>query len=91
MLWSPLTNELERRGCKLAHLFALALLALPLGGCDTLSSFWNKDEPALDEPAEKLYNEGLYNLNAKGDVKKPPPSGLRSTASTPIPNGRASR
>jgi outer membrane protein assembly factor BamD len=70
---SPLTsNELERRGCKLAHLFALALLALPLGGCDSLgsiTSFWNKEEPVLDEPADKLYNEGLYLLNTKGDVK----------------------
>jgi outer membrane protein assembly factor BamD len=70
MPWSSLTsNELERRGCKLARLFALTLLAAPLGGCDTLSGFWNKEEPQLEEPADKLYNEGLYLLNSKGDVK----------------------
>ena len=73
MPWSSLTStELGRRGCRLAPLFALALLALPLAGCDSLgsiTSFWSKDEPALDEPAEKLYNEGLYNLNEKGDLK----------------------
>src|ERR1700748_2160718 len=73
MLWSVLTStELGRRGCRLAPLFALALLTLPLAGCDSLgsiTSFWNTDEPVLDEPAEKLYNEGLYNLNEKGDLK----------------------
>jgi outer membrane protein assembly factor BamD len=70
MPWSPNTSEeFERRRRKLAQLFALAFLAAPLGGCDTLSSFWNKDEPQLDEPADKLYNEGLYLLNAKGDIK----------------------
>ena len=73
MPWSSLTStELGRRGCRLAPLFALALLALPLAGCNSLgsiTSFWSKDEPALDEPAEKLYNEGLYNLNEKGDLK----------------------
>ena len=73
MPWPLLTsNELGRRLCRLAPLFALALLTLPLAGCDSLgsiTSFWSKDEPALDEPAEKLYNEGLYNLNEKGDLK----------------------
>jgi outer membrane protein assembly factor BamD len=54
---------------RFAPLVALALLVLPLGGCDTLAGFWNKDEPQLEEPADKLYNEGLYLLNAKGDLK----------------------
>jgi outer membrane protein assembly factor BamD len=70
MLWSPLTSQKsERRERKLVQLFALTLLAAPLGGCDTLSSFWNKDEPQLEEPADKLYNEGLFLMNSKGDVK----------------------
>jgi outer membrane protein assembly factor BamD len=54
-----------------ARLCVVALSA-PLGGCDTLSSFnfWSKDEePQLEEPADKLYNEGLYLLNAKNDIK----------------------
>src|SRR4051794_16343077 len=32
-------------------------------------AWWNKDEPALDEPADKLYNEGLFLLNDKKDTK----------------------
>ena len=41
---------------------ALALVALALGAC----SLFDKDAPiAPDEPADKLYNEGLYLLNTK--------------------------
>ena len=73
MLWSSVTSSgFDRRWCKLAHLAALAFIAAPLGGCESLGSlaFWNKtDEPALEEPADKLYNEGLYLLNDKKDIK----------------------
>src|SRR5262245_29576593 len=70
MLWSELSSgESERRGPMVARLFALALLAVPLGGCDTLM-WWNKDEAVLDQPADRLYNEGLYLLNVKGDTKE---------------------
>jgi outer membrane protein assembly factor BamD len=70
MWWSPLTSRaFQRRECKLARFLALALLSAPLGGCDTIAGFWNKDEPQLDEPADKIYNEGLYLLNSKGDIK----------------------
>src|SRR5215472_9647592 len=45
---------------------ALALVALALGAC----SLFDKDAPvAPDEPADKLYNEGLYLLNSKKDPK----------------------
>ena len=41
-----------------------------LAGCDTLSGWFGpKDEPELDEAADKIYNEGLYLLNAKKDIK----------------------
>jgi outer membrane protein assembly factor BamD len=54
----------------LARVLAVALLAPALGGCDTLSSLWGpKDDPLLDDPADKLYNEGLYLLNEKKDIK----------------------
>jgi outer membrane protein assembly factor BamD len=54
----------------MARGLALALLAMSLGGCDTLSNLWGpKDDRAFDEPADKLYNEGLYLLNAKNDPK----------------------
>ena len=72
MAWLSVTsNGSDRRSRKLARLAALVLLAAPLGGCESLGSlaFWNKDEPALEEPADKLYNEGLYLLNDKKDIR----------------------
>src|ERR1700756_818550 len=51
---------------------ALILLALPLSGCGT-GALWDKflakDETFVDEPADKLYNEGLYLMNEKKDPK----------------------
>jgi outer membrane protein assembly factor BamD len=49
----------------------LALAAAPLGACSALDKlpWFNKDDPVLDEPADRLYNEGLYLLNEKRDVK----------------------
>jgi outer membrane protein assembly factor BamD len=61
---------LGRHAGKVARGLALALVAASLAGCDTLSSLWGpKDDRAFDEPADKLYNEGLYLLNAKNDAK----------------------
>ncbi len=51
---------------------ALILLAIPLCGCGT-GALWDKflakDETFVDEPADKLYNEGLYLMNEKKDAK----------------------
>jgi len=51
---------------------SLILLALPLSGCGT-GALWDKftakDETFVDEPADKLYNEGLYLMNVKKDDK----------------------
>src|SRR5580693_9771493 len=47
-------------------------LALPLSGCGTgalWDKFFAKDETFSDQPADKLYNEGLYLMNEKKDVK----------------------
>ena len=44
----------------------LLLLATMLGAC----SLFDKDAVAPDEPADKLYNEGLYLLNQKKDPKE---------------------
>jgi outer membrane protein assembly factor BamD len=52
------------------RLCALALLVPVLGGCDTLTSLWGPKEQQFDEPADKLYNEGLYFLNVKRDVRQ---------------------
>jgi len=47
-------------------MLALALLVIPLGAC---SLFGDKDVQAPDEPADKLYNEGVYLLNRKSEYK----------------------
>ncbi len=52
--------------------FGLMLLTVPLSGCGTgalWDKFMAKDETFVDEPADKLYNEGLYMLNKKSDRK----------------------
>ena len=49
----------------LARLAVPALVALALGAC----SLFDKDTIVPDEPADKLYNEGLYLLNDKKDPK----------------------
>src|SRR6476469_14468 len=62
----------------LARLLVLALLAAPLGACsslgiDSFSSLnpWaKKADVTIDEPAEKLYNEGVYLVNEKGEYKE---------------------
>jgi outer membrane protein assembly factor BamD len=47
-------------------LLGVVLIAATLGGC----SFFNKKDDVLpDQPADKLYNEGLFLLNEKKDAK----------------------
>ena len=59
----------RRSGCRLralAGLVALAFFAAPLIGC----SIFNKDDDRVpDDPADKLYNEGLFLLNNKQDYQ----------------------
>jgi len=52
---------------RLMRALAIALLGLSLGACSSL--FAAKDDTPPDEPADRLYNEGLYFLNAKQDPK----------------------
>jgi outer membrane protein assembly factor BamD len=66
----PASDGADRRNRLQMRALALALLAPMLSGCDTFSSwFGDKDEPVLDQPADKIYNEGLYLLNEKKDIK----------------------
>ena len=48
------------------------MLALPLAGCGT-GALWDKftakDDTFVEEPADKIYNEGLYLMNEKKDMK----------------------
>src|SRR5260370_39483064 len=57
---------LERSGRAFMRLVMLAPLAAPLPAC----RLFDKDTIAPDEPADKLYNEGLYLLNTKKDAKE---------------------
>jgi outer membrane protein assembly factor BamD len=64
-------NRLGRQLCLVA---GLILLAMPLGACaGDSSSLWDKmfskDETVPEEPADKLYNEGLFLMNDKKDPK----------------------
>jgi outer membrane protein assembly factor BamD len=50
----------------------LIALATPLSGCGTgalWDKFFAKDDTFVEEPADKLYNEGLYMMNQNGDPK----------------------
>jgi outer membrane protein assembly factor BamD len=52
---------------------SLLFVATSLGGCGGGESLWDKftqkEETFVEEPADKLYNEGLYLLNEKKDPK----------------------
>jgi outer membrane protein assembly factor BamD len=69
------TRELHRLSAgtrRLQIAFALIILALPLSGCGTgalWDKFFAKDDTFVDEPADKLYNEGLYLMNERHDPK----------------------
>jgi outer membrane protein assembly factor BamD len=61
-----------RIGRHLGFAAGLMVLATTLGGCGT-GAIWDKyfakDETFVEEPADKLYNEGLYLMNEKKDIK----------------------
>lgn len=65
-------SNLGRFGRRVRTGVALIVLAIPLSGCGTgalWDKFFAKDDTFKDEPADKLYNEGLYLLNQKKDMK----------------------
>jgi outer membrane protein assembly factor BamD len=62
-------SELGRR-TRIARALAIGLLAANLGACSSFDFFAKKDNTSPDEPADRLYNEGLYLLNAKKDPKE---------------------
>jgi outer membrane protein assembly factor BamD len=65
-----LTSNLSDRRRAWARLLMLGFLLVPLGACGSLSGlFGDKDVHVSDEPADKLYNEGLFLLNNKRDYR----------------------
>ena len=65
-------SDLTRLGRQLRLAAGLVALAIPLSGCGT-GSLWDKfmakDDTFVEEPADKLYNEGLYLMNQRKDPK----------------------
>jgi outer membrane protein assembly factor BamD len=55
----------ERSGRPFMRFALLVALSISIGAC----SMFDKDAILPDEPADKLYNEGLYLLNTKKDPK----------------------
>ncbi|WP_375414908.1 outer membrane protein assembly factor BamD [uncultured Bradyrhizobium sp.] len=67
-----MTLELRRLSQPLRLAPGLAALALCLSGCgagNILDKFASKDDTFKEEPADKLYNEGLYLMNQSKDPK----------------------
>jgi len=65
MEWRSVAISLGSGARLITRLAGAALVALSLGAC----SLFDKDTVIPDEPADKLYNEGLYLLNSKKDPK----------------------
>jgi outer membrane protein assembly factor BamD len=63
------SDEIQPRRARMRRFFiqaaALVMLSAALPAC----SLFNKDDVLPDQPADKLYNEGLYLLNDKKDPK----------------------
>jgi outer membrane protein assembly factor BamD len=57
------------RWSRVVRLLAVAAVAASLGACSSFDLFNKKDDTPPDEPADRLYNEGLYLLNQKKDAR----------------------
>jgi outer membrane protein assembly factor BamD len=69
---SPVSAGRSRVIRQLRLAIGLVVLAVPLSGCGTgalWDKFFAKDTTFVDEPADKLYNEGLYLMNNNHDPK----------------------
>jgi outer membrane protein assembly factor BamD len=69
-----LSSNLRRFALPLRLAAGLAVVAIPLSGCSSMNEAYdkvfNKDETFVEEPAEKLYNEGLFLMNDRHDPKQ---------------------
>src|SRR4051794_11345578 len=86
------TARLYRAGRSLRLAAGLIALAIPLSGCGT-GSLWDKftakDDTFNEEPADKLYNEGLFLMNQRKDNKAASKKFEEVDRSILIPTGRA--
>jgi outer membrane protein assembly factor BamD len=63
------SNNANRRAHWIARAVAVALITPALGGCESITSLWAPKDEQFDAPADQLYNEGLYLLNTKRDLR----------------------
>jgi len=64
------TTARSRDGVRARLIVLVPLLAL-LGGCSMWNSMFGDKDPILpDEPADRLYNQGVYLLNEKKDFRE---------------------
>jgi len=64
------TTARSRGGVRARLIVLVPLLAL-LGGCSMWNSMFGDKDPILpDEPADRLYNQGVYLLNEKKDFRE---------------------
>src|SRR4051794_15418118 len=85
-------SGLAGAGRSLRLALGLIGLAIPLSGCGT-GALWDKftakDDTFNEEPADKLYNEGLYLMNQRKDNKAASKKFEEVDRSILIPTGRA--
>lgn len=62
--------EKTARAGRFGRTAAMMLVALSLGACSSFDFFGKKDDMPPDEPADRLYNEGLFQLNAKKNARE---------------------
>ena len=63
-------NSASGLGRMLARLVTMLPVLVIVAGCSTWGSvFGDKDENLPDEPADRLYNEGLFLLNEKKEYE----------------------
>ena len=67
MKWRETSRLDLNRRAPLARALLLAVLAMSVGAC---SLFKKDDNLPLDQPADKLYNEGVYLLDRKQSTKE---------------------
>jgi outer membrane protein assembly factor BamD len=70
VMTSPAEKPVRSGGRRFGRAAAMMLVALSLGACSSLDFFSKKDDMPPDEPADRLYNEGLFQLNAKKNPRE---------------------
>lgn len=67
----PHKSDRPDQPLSVARLAALCLILVPLCACSSINSLFSKEDDAavVEQPADQLYNEGLYLLNDKKEYK----------------------